>query len=74
MIAELKKIVELIADDGQITLGHVDPIRNCVATTADEARCPAMLVRRDGETLDDLGADSRRTSRTYENGTSPTRS
>ena len=54
MIIELKNIVELIESDGQITLGHVHPVRNCVATATDEAQCLAMLVRRDGETLDDL--------------------
>ena len=54
VITELKNIVELIECDGQITLGHVHPIRNCVATATDEAQCLAMLVRRDGETLDDL--------------------
>jgi len=54
VISDLKNIVELIEGDGQITLGHVAPVRNCVATAPDEARCLAMLVRRDGETLDDL--------------------
>lgn len=54
MIADLKNIAELIECDGQITLGHVHPIRKCVATATDEAQCLAMLVRRDGETLDDL--------------------
>jgi predicted RNA-binding protein Jag len=54
MISELKNIVELIECDGQITLGHVAPVRNCVATATDEAQCLAMLVRREGETLDAL--------------------
>jgi hypothetical protein len=54
MISDLKNIVELIECDGQITLGHVAPVRNCVATATDEAQCLAMLVRRDGETLDEL--------------------
>jgi len=54
LISDLKNIVELIECDGQITLGHVAPVRNCVATATDEAQCLAMLVRRDGETLDDL--------------------
>jgi len=54
VITELKNIVELIESDGQITLGHVHPIRHCVATAIDEAQCLAMLARRDGETLDDL--------------------
>ena len=54
VISHLKNIVELIECDGQITLGHLHPVRNCVATATDEAQCLAMLVRRDGETLDDL--------------------
>lgn len=54
VITGLKNIVELIEADGQITLGHVHPLRNCVATATDEAQCLAMLVRRDGETLDGL--------------------
>ena len=54
VISDLKNIVELIECDGQITLGHVPPVRNCVATATDEVQCLAMLVRRDGETLDDL--------------------
>jgi predicted RNase H-like HicB family nuclease len=54
VISDLKNIVELIECDGQITLGHVAPVRGCVATATDEAQCLAMLVRRDGETLDAL--------------------
>jgi predicted RNase H-like HicB family nuclease len=54
VISELKNIAQLIECDGQITLGHVAPVRTCVATATDEAQCLAMLVRRDGETLDDL--------------------
>ena len=54
MISELKNIAELIASHGQITLGHVHPVRNCVATATDEAQCLAMLQQRDGETLDNL--------------------
>jgi predicted RNase H-like HicB family nuclease len=54
VISELKNIAQLIECDGQITLGHVVPVRTCVATATDEAQCLAMLVRRDGETLDDL--------------------
>jgi hypothetical protein len=54
VITELKNIVELIEADGQITLGRVHPIRNCVATATNKAQCLAMLARRDGETLDDL--------------------
>ncbi len=54
MISELKNVVGLIESEGQITLGHVHPVRNCVATASDEAQCLAMLVQRNGETLDDL--------------------
>ena len=54
VITELKNIINLIESDGQITLGHVHPIRNCVATATDEAQCLAMLVRRHGETFADL--------------------
>jgi hypothetical protein len=54
MISELKNIAELIEYDGQITLGRVHPVRSCVATATDEEQCLAMLVRRDGETLDGL--------------------
>jgi hypothetical protein len=54
VISELKNILELIECDGQITLGHVHPIRKCVATATDEAQCLAMLVQRDDETVDDL--------------------
>lgn len=54
VISDLKNIAELIECDGQITLGHVHSVRSCVATATDEAQCLAMLVRRDGETLDEL--------------------
>lgn len=54
VISDLKNIVELIECDGQVTLGHVAPVRHCVATATDEAQCLAMLVRREGETLDAL--------------------
>jgi hypothetical protein len=54
VISELNNIAELIECGGQITLGQVAPVRHCVATATDEAQCLAMLVRRDGETLDDL--------------------
>jgi len=44
VIRGLKRIVELIECDAEITLGHVHLIRKCMA----------MLVRRDGVALDDL--------------------
>jgi len=45
----LPNIAELI-EDGQITIGMVDPV-GCVATAADEDCTYAMLRRRRGETL-----------------------
>ena len=54
VIGELNNIAELIASNGQITLGHVHPVRHCVATATDQEQCLAMLVQRGEETLDDL--------------------
>jgi hypothetical protein len=54
MIADLPNIATLIDCGGQITLGRIEPIRHTVATATDEAQCLAMLVQRDGETLDEL--------------------
>jgi len=48
----LPNIEDLIAY-GDITLGVLHPI-GCIATAADEDRCLAMLVRRNGETLGQL--------------------
>ena len=49
----MKHIEELIVDGGEITLGAVDDIE-CAATAADGSNALAMLVRREGETLNAL--------------------
>jgi hypothetical protein len=49
----VKNIETLIEDGGEITLGAVHPI-DCAATAADGHNTVAMLVRRDGETLNAL--------------------
>jgi hypothetical protein len=49
----MKNIEALIEDGGEITLGAVGPIE-CAATAADGHNALAMLVRRDGETLNAL--------------------
>ena len=49
----MKNIEALIDDGGGITLGAVDNIE-CAATAADHHNALAMLVRRDGETLNAL--------------------
>ncbi len=49
----MKNIETLISDGGNITLGAVYPIE-CAATAADDHNCMAMLVRREGETLNAL--------------------
>ena len=49
----MKNIEALIADGGDITIGAIHPIE-CVATAADASNAVAMLVRRDGETLNAL--------------------
>jgi len=54
MISTLKNIAALVEDGGEITLGHLDAVGRCVATATDDAQCLAMLVRRKGESLDDL--------------------
>ena len=54
MIRTLKNIAALVEGGGEITLGHLDAIGKCVATATDEAQCLAMLVRRNGESLDAL--------------------
>jgi hypothetical protein len=51
---ELSNIAALIEGGGDITLGHLDAVNKCVATASDEAQCLAMLVRRNGESLDAL--------------------
>lgn len=49
----MKNIEALIADRGNITIGAVFPIE-CAATAADDHNTVAMLVRRNGETLNAL--------------------
>jgi hypothetical protein len=49
----VKNIEALIADGGDITLGALPPFE-CAATAADGNTCLAMLVRREGETLNAL--------------------
>jgi len=49
----MKNIELLILDGGDISVGAVYPI-DCVATAADPRNTIAMLVRRDGETLNAL--------------------
>ena len=49
----LPNIESLIDGDGDITIGRIGPIR-CAATAGDEDQPLAMLVRREGETLEQL--------------------
>ncbi len=49
----MNNIEALIADGGEITVGPIGPIE-CAATAADGHNALAMLVRRDGETLNAL--------------------
>ena len=53
MVQVTKNIETLIDEGGEITLGKLAPF-DCIATACDDANCLAMLVRRDGETLDQL--------------------
>lgn len=51
MVQLTKNIETLIDEGGEITIGRLPPF-DCVATATDDADvCLAMLVRRDGETL-----------------------
>lgn len=52
-LSNLLNIESLLRNGGNITLGSVGEIA-CAATAADEWQCLAMLVRRPGESLDDL--------------------
>jgi len=49
----MKNIDALIADYGTISIGYLSP-HDCVATAADQHNSLAMLVRRDGESLNAL--------------------
>ena len=53
MVRVSKNIEALIEDGGEITLGALPP-HECAATAADGSNCLAMLVRRDGESLNTL--------------------
>ena len=50
MVQVSKNIEALIEDGGEITLGALPP-HDCAATAVDGSNCLAMLVHRDGETL-----------------------
>ena len=50
----LKHIAALIENGGEMTLGHLAAIDQCVATATDDSQCVAMLVRRKGERLEAL--------------------
>jgi hypothetical protein len=49
----MKNIEALIEDGGEITVGAIGSVE-CAATAADGHNALAMLVRRDGETLNAL--------------------
>ena len=53
MVQLTRNIETLIEEGGDITLGRLPPF-DCVATASDDAACLAMLVRRQGETLNQL--------------------
>ena len=53
MVKVSKNIETLIEDGGDITLGALPP-HECAATATDGSNCLAMLVRRDGESLNAL--------------------
>jgi len=52
-IADLLPSLARFIEDGEVTIGIVDPV-GCVATAADEHASLAMLVRRKNETLTEL--------------------
>lgn len=49
----LPNIEYLIEGNGEITIGGIGPI-HCAATAADDDQSLVMLVRRDGETFEQL--------------------
>lgn len=64
----MKHIETLIAEGGNITLGTIYQIK-CAATAADDHNSMAMLVRREGETLNALLKRlDKAIARFYENG------
>ena len=52
-MAQTNYIEALIEEGGEITLGALPP-HECAATAADGSNCLAMLVRREGESLNAL--------------------
>jgi len=52
-MARTNYIQALIEEGGEITLGALPP-HDCAAAAADGSNCLAMLVRRDGESLNAL--------------------
>ena len=52
-VARMNCIEALIEEGGEITLGALPP-HECAATAAEGSNCLAMLVRRDGESLNAL--------------------
>jgi len=52
-MAQTNYIEALIEEGGEITLGALPP-HECAATAADGSNCLAMLVRRNGESLNAL--------------------
>ena len=52
-MARTNYIAALIEEGGEITLGALPP-HECAATAEDGSNCLAMLVRRDGESLNAL--------------------
>jgi hypothetical protein len=52
-IADLLPNLARFIDDGEVTIGIVDPV-GCVATAADQYASIAMLVRQKNETLTQL--------------------
>lgn len=52
-MARTNYIEALIEEGGEITFGALPP-HKCAATTADGSNCLAMLVPRDGESLNAL--------------------
>lgn len=53
MVHVTKNIEALIEEGGEITLGALAP-HECAATAGDGSNCLAMLVRRNGESLNAL--------------------
>ncbi|MGE0643839.1 MAG: hypothetical protein AB7P24_09220 [Nitrospira sp.] len=51
--ARFTNIDALVKSGGEVTIGRIGPVR-CGATAADEDQSLAMLVRRPGESLEEL--------------------